>query len=74
MDWKLIVTIAQIVAALGVIVSIILQNRGEGLGSFFGGGGEVFRTRRGLENMLYYVSVGLSALLVVLSIINTMLS
>ena len=74
MDWKLIVTIAQIIAAVGVVITVLLQNRGEGLGSFFGGGGEVFRTRRGLENMLFYISIGLAVSLVVLSVINTTLS
>lgn len=74
MDWKQIITIAQIVVAIAVVITILLQNRGEGLGSFFGGGGEVFRTRRGLENMLFYISIGLAVILVVLSIINTTLS
>ncbi|MDD3661465.1 MAG: preprotein translocase subunit SecG [Candidatus Dojkabacteria bacterium] len=74
MDLKTGITIAQIIIAVLVVVTILLQNRGEGLGSFFGGGGEIFRTRRGVENLMYYVSLGLSALLVVLSIVNTSLS
>ncbi len=71
MDWKTIITVAQIIVAIGVVVSILLQNRGEGLGTFFGGGGEIFRTRRGFENVLYYVTVGLSVVLVILSLVNT---
>lgn len=74
MNWKSIVTIAQIIVAILVIISILLQNRGEGLGSFFGGGGEIFRTRRGLENVLYYATIVLAILLIALSLINTRLS
>jgi preprotein translocase subunit SecG len=73
MNAKTIVTVVQIVVAILVVVSILLQNRGEGLGRFFGGGGEVFRTRRGLENSLYYITIGLAVLLIVLSVVNTIL-
>ena len=73
MDWKTIVTVAQIIVAIGIVVSVLLQNRGEGLGTFFGGGGEIFRTRRGVENLLYYVTIGLVILLVSLSLLNTTL-
>lgn len=68
------ITIAQVVVAVALIVVILLQNRGEGLGSFFGGGGEVFRTRRGLENVLYYLTIALIVLLVILTTANTMLT
>ena len=74
MEIKTIITIAQIVIAVALIVSIMLQNRGEGLGRFFGGGGEVFRQRRGLENSLYYITIVLIIILITLSIINTTLS
>jgi preprotein translocase subunit SecG len=45
--------IVQIVMSVLMVVSILLQNRAEGLGSMFGGGGEIFRTKRGLEKFLY---------------------
>ncbi|MEA3357019.1 MAG: preprotein translocase subunit SecG [Patescibacteria group bacterium] len=70
----MILKISQIVVAVILIVSILLQNRGEGLGSFLGGGGEIFRTRRGIENVLYKTSVVLAITLVVLSLVNTSLS
>lgn len=52
-----------------VVVSILLQNRAEGLGKMFGGGGEVFRTKRGLEKFLYYFTIALVVLLVVISLL-----
>lgn len=59
----------QIVVCVLVIVSILLQNRAEGLGKMFGGGGEVFRTKRGLEKFLYYFTIALVVLLVVISLL-----
>ena len=50
-------------------ISILLQNRAEGLGKMFGGGGEVYRTKRGLEKFLYYFTMILIAMLIVLSFI-----
>ena len=73
-DTQKAITITQIVVGIALIISILLQNRGEGLGSFFGGGGEVFRTKRGLENVLYYSTIGLAVILVALSIVNTSIS
>lgn len=51
-----------------LIISILMQNRAEGLGKMFGGGGEVFRTKRGLEKFLYYFTIVLVVLLVITSL------
>ena len=59
----------QIVVCVLVIVSILLQNRAEGLGKMFGGGGEVFRTKRGLEKFLYYFTIVLTFLLIAISLL-----
>lgn len=64
-----VLMVVEIVVAVLLVASIIVQNRAEGLGSLFGGGGEVFRTKRGLERFLYYFSITLAVLLSVLSII-----
>lgn len=74
MDWNRVITIAQIVVSVTVIGAILLQNRGEGLGGLFGGGGEVFRTRRGIENTLHYITIALVIILVGLSLLNTYIS
>ena len=59
----------QIIISVLVVVSILLQNRAEGLGKMFGGGGEVFRTKRGLEKFLYYFTIALVVLLVITSLL-----
>jgi protein translocase SecG subunit len=61
--------IVQIVLGVLIVVSILLQNRGEGIGELFGGsgGGEHFRTRRGLESFLYYGTIALIVIFATLS-------
>ena len=64
-----VLSIVQIVACVFLTISILLQNRAEGLGKMFGGGGEVFRTKRGLEKFLYVFTIVLIVLLIVLSLL-----
>lgn len=45
------VLIASIILSVIIVALILLQNKGSGLGSAWGGGGEMFQTRRGLEKL-----------------------
>lgn len=49
--------IAQIVLAALLIVFILLQSRGSGLGAAWGGGGELYTTRRGMEKILLRLTI-----------------
>lgn len=55
---------AQIVVSVLLTVSILLQNRGAGLGSTFGGDFGGYYTKRGLEKFLYWASIVLGALFI----------
>lgn len=49
-----IFAIVQIVLAAILVAAILLQNKGTGLGGVFGGGeGNVYRTKRGAEKVLF---------------------
>jgi len=63
------IMIVEIVISVFFIVAVLLQNRAEGLGKMFGGGGEVFRMRRGLEKVLFYITIGLAVVWCILSFI-----
>lgn len=53
--------IVQIVIAISLIVLIILQAKGSGLGSLFGGeAGSITKTRRGLEKTLFNITIVLA--------------
>lgn len=43
----------QLVLAIVLIIFIMLQQRGSGLGMAFGGEGNVYRSRRGIEKFLF---------------------
>lgn len=51
----------QIIAGILMIITILLQQRGTGLSGVFGGGGDVFRTKRGLEKILFWATIVLAA-------------
>lgn len=53
---------AQAILAALLILAILLQNRGAGLGGAFGGDGNVYRTKRGVEKRLHQATVVLAIL------------
>lgn len=59
----------QILVAVLLIVAILLQVQGGGLSPVFGGGGEVYRSKRNVEKFLLYGTGVLAVLLAVFSII-----
>lgn len=59
---KNIITIVQIAVSMLLIASILMQQQGVGLSSTFGGEGNAFRTKRGLEKGLFYATIVLAAL------------
>lgn len=70
----LILQIIQIALSILLVAAILLQQRGSGLGAAFGGDGNVFRTKRGLEKGLFYVTIGLAVLFLITAILNVALS
>jgi preprotein translocase subunit SecG len=64
----------QVVLAVLLIVSIISQNKGAGLSNVFGGGGAIYRTKRGLEKWLFYSTIVLAIAFVSLSIATVLTS
>ncbi len=53
--------IALIITSVGLILSVILQSKGAGLGGLTGADtGGVFTARRGIERVLFWVTILLS--------------
>jgi protein translocase SecG subunit len=63
-----ILSIFQIIVAILLVVSIILQMQGKGLSPAFGGG-EFYRSRRSIEKVLIWITVALTVIFAVLSIL-----
>lgn len=63
--------VAQIIIAVMVIVVILAQVRGGGLGGIFGGSGEsAFRSRRGVERTLFRFTIILVVVFIMLAVIS----
>ena len=62
--------IAQMILAVALIASILLQQRGTGLGGAFGGEVTAYRSRRGIERTLFRLTIVLAVLFVVFSLLN----
>jgi len=70
MTW---IKIAQLAVSILLIVAILLQNRGAGLGSAFGGSGGVYLTKRGLEKKLFLATIVLAVIFFSLSFLGIIL-
>jgi preprotein translocase subunit SecG len=62
--------IAQLVLAVALVLSILIQVKGGGLGGIFGQADSVYRTKRGIEKTLFQLTVVLAFLFIVVSIIS----
>jgi len=62
------IKISQIVASLLLVLAILLQNRGAGLGGVFGGSGGVYLTKRGIEKKLFIATIILAVIFILLSL------
>ena len=61
--------IVQIAVSILLIISILLQSRGGGLSSVFGGSNSVFQVKRGAEKFIYTATIVLGIVFVVLCLL-----
>ena len=66
---KTVFIVIYAIVAVSVITLILLQGRGGGLGSAWGGGGESFNTRRGIEKFTFSLTIALVAVFLLLSVV-----
>lgn len=64
----MILSIAQIIVSILLIVAVLLQASEGGLSPVFGGGGEMYRSKRTVEKFLFYGTMVLAFVLAGLSI------
>ncbi len=60
--------IIQIIISVLLMAAILLQNRGVGLSTIFGGSGNIYRTKRGLEKKLFILTIILAVLFFMISL------
>lgn len=67
---KIALLILQIIVSASLIVLILMQASGSGIGTAFGGSESVYRSKRGVEKLFVYLTVILAAVFFILSVIQ----
>jgi preprotein translocase subunit SecG len=67
----MILNIAIIIISLALIASILLQSKGIGLGGLAGGdAGGVYTQRRGIDKVMFYITIALSTVFLILALVS----
>lgn len=67
---KDIIFIAQIILGLLLVILILLQNKGTGLGATFGSSMSFYSTRRGAEKIIFILTIVVATLFLLDSILG----
>ena len=73
MNIRLILNISQIVVSIILITAVLLQQRGTGLSATFGGEGNIYRTKRGIEKALFILTIVLAIIFFAIAIANILI-
>lgn len=71
MKW---LNISQIIVSCLVIVTILMQSRGASMSGLFGGSGDIYRTKRGIEKTLFISTIVLLVIFFGLSVVGLMIN
>jgi preprotein translocase subunit SecG len=73
-QWLPAIRVIQMILSITVIVFILLQPRGAGLGSAFGGSsaGSVYKTRRGVERLIFNLTIVFVILFALVSLFSAL--
>lgn len=67
---KTAVLLSQIILGILLILIIIIQQKGSGIGTSFGGDLSFYRTKRGAEKLLFYATIAIALALILFSLIG----
>lgn len=66
-------SIIQIILGVLLSVLVLMQTKGTGLGSAFGGDMGFYRTKRGFEKLLFILTIIIAALFLILAFVGLLL-
>ena len=61
---------AQIVLAVLLVIAILLQQKGSGLSSAFGGTSNIYTTKRGIDKTLFQLTIVLAILFFAIAVMS----
>ena len=65
--------IIQMILAVALIIIVMVGSKGSGVGSVFGGDSAVYNTRRGVDKLLFQITIGLSFVFFLISLLSVMI-
>lgn len=65
--------ILQLVTAVLLVLLVLMQNQGAGMGAAFGGGDATFHTRRGPEKTVFILTIVVAIAFLVIAFLNALL-
>lgn len=65
-----ILSIIQLILSILLMTVILLQQKGGGLGAAFGGSSNVYSTKRGIDKILFNITIVISVLFLLISVIS----
>ncbi len=65
-----ILNIIQLVLAAVLIVVVLLQQKGTGLSGIFGGSGNIYSTKRGVDKILHYITIATTVIFFSISLVR----
>ncbi len=66
---QIYLVVAQIVLSIALVLTLLFQVRGGGLGGIFGQADTVYRTKRGAEKTLFQLTIVLVVLFITISVL-----
>ncbi|OGE05055.1 preprotein translocase subunit SecG [Candidatus Curtissbacteria bacterium RIFCSPLOWO2_01_FULL_41_18] len=70
---KNILLVLQIIVSVLLILVILLQSKGTGLGTVFGGSGSIYRSKRGIEKLFIYLTILLALSFFLISVLQVII-
>lgn len=70
---KQIILVIQIIISILLMGAILMQSKGAGLGKAWGGTGQFYSSRRGVEKILYRATLILAAVFLIISFFSAVI-
>ena len=67
---QIALSVTQMVLSVALVLAILLQVKGGGLGGIFGQADTVYRTKRGLEKRLFQLTIVLVVLFLIVAMVT----
>ncbi len=69
-----VILVIQLIVSTGLVILILLQAKGVGLGRSWGGAGDFYKSRRGVEKIIFRTTIIFAVLFLASSVLTLLFS